>query len=81
MDQILTNEMCQQKGKYLIAFFAKAPLPLPGLEPATFHMLKINKGANGCANGSTAWANGLNACANGFNGWANRFANGWLTDG
>ena len=62
--------MCQQKGKYaiLLHFFAKAPLPLPGLEPATFRMLKIDKGANGCANGSNACANGSNACANGSNG-------------
>ena len=57
-------------------FFTKAPLPLPGLEPATFRMLKIANGANGCANDSNACANGPNACANGANGCTNGCANG-----
>ena len=43
----------------LCYFFTKAPSPLPGLEPATFRMLKIANGANGCANDSNACANGL----------------------
>ena len=51
-------------------FFAKAPSPLPGLEPVTFCMLKIANGANGCSNGSNACANGANGCIN-----------GWLTNG
>ena len=61
---------CANKKESILSYciFAKAPLPLPGLEPPTVRMLKIDKGANGCANGSNACANGSNACANGSNG-------------
>ena len=78
--------MCQFPCYFIL--FAKAPSPLPGLEPVTFRMLKIANDANGCANGSNTCANGPNACANGANGCTNGCANGyangcanrWLTD-